>query len=452
MDDWLRAERYAEAARLLAERGRWRWALRQFDLALALDPERGEWHAERGLALDGLGRYEEAIEAYRRAIELDGESPGLRLNVAVDLSRLDRLDASVEELRRAAALDMTLVEPWIELVDVQTRRGDTDGRDEAFYTGQAIDDGSAGLYVVMAHSLAIEGDNERAALCWAEVLKRDPRHLDARLEMARCHWRGGRQERARRLYVQQLNLDPTDTTALLELGGLLATMDRLGEAAATLRSLVELSPEDTDAHALLGEIALRQGHADAAQRRMRRVQRLAPDREGVHLALARAALAGDDKTAARDHARVELARRPSDAARIIELARVMVEVELGREVIELLGPWSADWSTFGDDRMAADAALLFGVAHLMHGDTATGVRACRASYRLDATSGVPMCNVVLAHLETGSMRRARAVMRRLTADHPNDPRLADLRARMMRTRWSQWLSRLRPGRRRRRGR
>ncbi|MEM6756948.1 MAG: hypothetical protein AAF586_07260, partial [Planctomycetota bacterium] len=55
-DVWLRAERSAEAARLLAERGRWRWALRQLDLALALDPDRGDWHAERGVALDGLAR------------------------------------------------------------------------------------------------------------------------------------------------------------------------------------------------------------------------------------------------------------------------------------------------------------------------------------------------------------------------------------------------------------
>lgn len=442
MDDWLRAERYAEAARLLAERGRWRWALRQLDLALSLDPDRGEWHAERGVALDGLSRYEDAIDAYLQAIELSEPTPELRLNLGIDLARVGAYDESADELREAASMDPTWVEPWIELIGVETARGSGDGRDEAFFIGQQVDDDHAGLYVAMAHSVAMEGDHERSTLCWREVLKRDPRHPDARLEMARCHWRTGRTERSRRLYVQQLNLDPTDTAALLELGGLLATLDRRGEAAATLRSLVELDPQNAEAHALLGEISLRQGHADAARRRFRRAQRLEPDRPGIHLGLARAALAEQRPDAARDHARVELARRPTDARHVIELARVLLEVDLGREAIDLLAPWSDAWSDFGPPRAAADAALLYGVAHLIHADAATGVRACRASYRLDPSLSIALCNVVLAHAHSGAARRARATLRRLARQHPRDPRLDDLRRRVRRAEWRARIARV----------
>lgn len=439
MDDWLRAERYAEAARLLAERGRWRWALRQLDLALALDPDRGDWHAERGVALDGLARYEEAIDAYLRAIELTDPTPELRLNLGIDLARVGAYEESADTLREAASMDATWVDPWVELIGVETARGDLDGRDEAFYTGQQIDDTQAGLYVAMAMSVAMHEDHERSALCWREVLKRDPRHPDARLQMARCHWRVGRVDRARRLYVQQLNLDPTDTSALMELGGLLATLDRRGEAAAALRSLVELDPEHAEAHALLGEIALRQGHADAARRRFRRAQRLDPDRPGIHLGLARAALAEDQPGTARDHARVELARGPTDARHVIELARVLLEVDLCAEALDLLQPWSDDWSAFGDARPAADAALLFGVAHLVQGDPDTGVRACRHSHRLDPTLSVALCNVVLAYAELGRIRRAQAVLRRLARQHPRDPRLEDLRHRVRRAAWRKRL-------------
>ncbi|MEM0913668.1 MAG: tetratricopeptide repeat protein [Planctomycetota bacterium] len=444
MDDWLKAERYAEAAKLLAERGRWRWALRQLDLALTLDPNRGDWQAERGVALDGLGRYGEAVDAYARAIELGEVSPGLRLNLGIDLARVAAYEESAEMLQAAAAMDAAWVDPWIELVAVETARGDMQARDEAFFTGQQIDDSQPALYVAMAHSVDLQDDHERAALCWREVLKRDARHPDARLELARCHWRFGRTERARRLYVQQLNLDPTDTAALLELGGLLASLDRRGEAAATLRSLVELEPENAEAHAALGEIALRQGHADAARRRFRRAQRLEPDRPGIHLGLARAALAENEHGTAQDHARVELARHPTDPTRVVELARVLLELDLTAEAIELLEPWDNEWAELGSERLSADAALLYGVAHLIRGDASVGLRACRESYRLDPSLSIALCNVVMALTRHGSVRRARAVMRRLERQHPHDPHLKDLARRIRLAAWRRRLSRLWP--------
>ncbi|MEO0586265.1 MAG: tetratricopeptide repeat protein [Planctomycetota bacterium] len=430
MEDWVRAERHAEAARMFAERGRWAWALRHLDRAIAFDPDRGAWHADRGVALDALGRHDEAVDAYRQSVDLDEETSGLRLRLGTTLLRLGRFDEAEAELRRSASLEPTAVEPWVELLTLYTHTQDDDARDEAFYTAQAIDDASAELYDVMGQSLAAAGDLSRAVLCWQEVLKRDARHPDARLRMARASWQSGQTRRAHRLYTQQLNLNPTDAEALLELGGLLTETGKLGEARSTLQSLVELEPDHADAHAILAEIALTQGHADAADRRLRRVLKLDPDRPSAYLGLAKAALLAGNQDEAREHLKVELARIAVGSPESVSLARMALRLDMSDAATRLLAPWKGRWDLEAPDGQAADAALLFGVTRLLADDPAAGIAACRASYTLDPTSSVPLCNIALAYRHAGRHARARATLRRAMRDHPDDARVASLRRRL----------------------
>lgn len=70
----LRLDARRGLARTLMELGEYRAALREFDRAIAADPDFGAAYANRGILYDRMGRYERAVDDYRKALELD---PGL---------------------------------------------------------------------------------------------------------------------------------------------------------------------------------------------------------------------------------------------------------------------------------------------------------------------------------------------------------------------------------------
>jgi type IV pilus biogenesis/stability protein PilW len=99
----------AEALR----QGRAQDALKEFDQALAAEPDFAEAHLGRGLVLEyGYGKLDEAERHYRRALELKPGYPEAHNNLGQLLARTGRLEAAVREFD-AALENLHYREPYI---------------------------------------------------------------------------------------------------------------------------------------------------------------------------------------------------------------------------------------------------------------------------------------------------------------------------------------------------
>jgi type IV pilus assembly protein PilF len=88
-------------------------ALKEFDAALAIEPDFADAHLGRGLVMEfGFAKLDEAEKHYRRALELRQTFPEAHNNLGQLLARTNRLEAAVTEFDAALA-NMLYKEPFI---------------------------------------------------------------------------------------------------------------------------------------------------------------------------------------------------------------------------------------------------------------------------------------------------------------------------------------------------
>jgi Tfp pilus assembly protein PilF len=93
--------------------GRAQEAIREYDLALKLNPDFPEAHLGRGLTYEfGFGRLEEAERDYRRALALRKDYPEAHNNLGQLLAKTGRLEEAVAEFDAALA-DLMYREPYM---------------------------------------------------------------------------------------------------------------------------------------------------------------------------------------------------------------------------------------------------------------------------------------------------------------------------------------------------
>ncbi len=437
MSDWLEAEKHAQRAHDLYEEGQWDRALDELRLAIEVRPDKSEWHFGMGLALDRLHRFDEAVVSFEKAVDLGGDNADLLNCLGIDLIRTGQDRRAVGVFERITKIDRDRHDAYCHRILAYTRLGDYEKADEMFYLAQQINEACPACFDHIAQSLALRGQSRRAVWCWQQTLRLDPTHPGVRGNLALAHWRLGALDRARRLFMRQLRVDAGDIHTLIHLAYLLLEMRRYAEAAEKFRRVVELEPTFAEAHTRLGDLALRIGHYEAAARRFGRALRLDPEMPGARLGLARVAHHRGDAAEARDHLMAELAISGQDTQQVLDMARLLIELDLPEEALRLLTPMAGDDLTFETDEQAALALIYRGVAFMMSGELELGLLDCRSGYRLDRRHRVAMHNIILAHLELGELRRAAAALRRLRRDHPADPYLQPLTRAWRRCRWRQ---------------
>ncbi len=128
----------------LAEAGRHREALRDFERAAELLPHRAQVHFALGNAYLAVERFREASESYTRAIELDGGDAEAYNNRGAAYLRLGDVARARADYERAVALDPSHAPAHYNLAGVQLAVGD---REAALRTYEV----AAGLGLTQAH-------------------------------------------------------------------------------------------------------------------------------------------------------------------------------------------------------------------------------------------------------------------------------------------------------------
>jgi tetratricopeptide (TPR) repeat protein len=102
-------------------------AIENYKKAIQLDRESthpSPWpYLNLGITLQFLNRFSEAEEDFREAIRLNPEFTQAHFQLGLVLEQMQRFDASIEELRKAASLDAQYPEPHMAMARVYRRLG-----------------------------------------------------------------------------------------------------------------------------------------------------------------------------------------------------------------------------------------------------------------------------------------------------------------------------------------
>ncbi|MEM9418965.1 MAG: tetratricopeptide repeat protein [Planctomycetota bacterium] len=450
MNEWNDAEEHAERAQRFYRAGQWEQALRELQEALDQRPDEGEWLFGLGLTLDALQRYDEAAEAYEKALHHRGEDvPGL-LHLGVDLIRAGQPKRAIKTLERVNQLDANAELGYVHRILAYTLLDRHDDAELMFYLARQhapepdesrsaesdseaspLDDSlpfydsdletQAIAYDYLAQSLLTRGEYDRAAWCWHEALQLDPAHPDANRSLAILHQQRGQTERARLHYQRQLRLDPDDADTLLDFADMLLECDRLAEAGEKYRRALECDGTLAIAQQRLGDLALINSHYAAAIDRYERARQLDPDLPGVHLGLATAAYQRGDNERARQWVAEELEREGQNAQQVIDLAGLLIDLNLHHEAVRLLTPLisGADHVLINNTELYAAALLCRGVARVAMGELADGASDCERCLKLTPSNITARLTLAEARLQSGDHDAARRWLREGLAESPD---------------------------------
>ncbi|MEM7625669.1 MAG: tetratricopeptide repeat protein [Planctomycetota bacterium] len=471
MSDWNEADQHAQRAQKFYRAGQWERALAELREALDQRPDEGEWWFGLGLTLDALERYEEAADAFEKALRRRGEDvPGL-LHLGIDLIRAGQPEAAIETLARVNQLDASVELGYVHRILAHTLLEEHDQAELMFYLARqfALPDEPVNLYEAtpddseapdgqvlprtqdqtslhdrdqtqamafdyLGQSLVLRQDYDRAVWCWHETLNLDPSHPEANRSLAVLHQQRGQLERARLYFQRQLRITPHDVETLLDFADLLMRQNRLSEAGDKYRRALECDGTLAVAHERLGQLALINGHLNAASDRFERARQLDPTLPGVHLGLATAAHQRDDDERARQWLLEELELEGQTAEQALEVAGLLVDLELHHEAIRLLNPLlsGADDLLMNDDALYAAALLCRGVASIAEGELDEGIADCHRCLKLTPDSVAAMSQLAGAYFQLGDLDEAQSWARAGLDVGPDDLNLRKLDRRIRR--------------------
>lgn len=431
MNDWANAEAHAERAHEFYEAGQWEKALDELKRALAVNPQQSEWHYGLGLTLEAMGRHEDAIKAFERVLELRGEDVETMVSLALNLNRASNPKRAIEMLEWVNEIDPTHERGYCLRVEAYMLLDEHEQAELMFYMARQCTDECPECHDYIAQSLAKRGDLDKALWCWHQAARIEPYYPGVYANLARIHWQRGHHIRAQRLFLKQLRQDPGDIDTLIELGRLLIEMDRDEEAGEKFRRVLELDPTIADARLHLGELALRAEQLEKADEELQIARKLDSNLPGIHLGLAQIAQQKRQYELAVSLVRDELKRKGHRVEQILDLARLLVDLDQPKPIPAVLTPLIE--AHHGDPayREQVVTALLYrGLAYTMRGEADRGVSDYRAAVKLEPHHTVAMQNLALTYLDNGKLMRAAFWLRQAERVLPYDPILRQLRFRL----------------------
>jgi tetratricopeptide (TPR) repeat protein len=313
-------------------------AIDSYKAVLAIAPDRGDALSNLGAAYVRLGQYDDAIRQYLLALKLDPAHTAIRLNLALAYYKSARPQLAIPELRRVVASEpeaknayLILAECYLqtgqdsEVVSLLKPRAQLFGNDPAyaFLLGTAllhmndVIDGqkyvnvvfgageSAEAHLLMGMAQLSRQDFRGAKAELERAVRLNPRLLTAHSLYGRALLALGEPEAAERAFRRELDLNVNDFEANLQMGHMRRGAQKLDDAAIYLERANTIRPGDLTARQLLASLRLQTGKTDEAVVMLEAIVTDAPEMIEAHVQLATA---------------YNRLKRPEDAQREREIA------------------------------------------------------------------------------------------------------------------------------------
>jgi protein O-mannosyl-transferase len=208
----------------------WRNSLSLWARALAVTRHNAGAHHAYGFALEQQGRFSEAMEHYRTALQDEPRFFEVHNNLGRLLGQLGMLQEATNHLAQAVAICPTSSAAHANLAHSLAAAGDRDGSREHYQIAMDGDPANPSIPVDWGKAMLAQNRAEEALSCFAQALRLDSRHTDARVgygfalgQLGSNLAAEGRLEQAVDRYRDALRIQPDLPEVLNNLAWLLAT-------------------------------------------------------------------------------------------------------------------------------------------------------------------------------------------------------------------------------------
>jgi tetratricopeptide (TPR) repeat protein len=194
-----------------------------------------------------------------------------------------RPQEAVEVLETAVRLDATEGDAWFSLGKARAMLGRGREADQAFEKSFELNPGRKALAHAAEHQQA--GRWGEAEKLYRELLRNNPRDVNALRLLAGCALYAGRAREAERLLERAVRQAPDYVEARLDLGRVFKDQHRLADATEQFEQAIELEPGNFQAHYLLASVLAPAARTYESIEAYRKVLELCPLHAGAWLGL-----------------------------------------------------------------------------------------------------------------------------------------------------------------------
>ncbi len=251
--------------------------------ALADSPGEPNLRMLLGAALNRQGRWQEAEPILRHVVQIEPDLPKAREELGRSLLLLGRADEAIAELRRALALDPKLQSAQLTLVHALSESGRADEAETETRAFLRADPARELIAKAAEHQRAKR--LEEAETIYREVLRRDPRNLEALRLLALIAIQTEHYGQAEQLLKRAVEIAPDFLAAWIDLSRAQLQRIDLPAAQASIERAAELNPRSANVQIHVANVEARTGRHDQAIETYRRAAELDPQLPAAHLGL-----------------------------------------------------------------------------------------------------------------------------------------------------------------------
>lgn len=431
---WNDAEGLSQRALQLMQKQRWRDALEELDLALALDPYNAANLYHRGVALDELGQYHEALQAYERANDIQPDHPDVLNRWALDLHQLGDSKDSLRLFERIHRRSPSYEPAYCNHVHLLVELGQHEAAEEVFYLARLANEQCPRCYFTMGLSMAAQNRHEQAVRCFRRATDLPGASAEVNRRLADSLLALGDFESARVHLQQSLSIDPNHTPTLSQMIDLLIDVDMLAEAERWLDRLHRLASEQAYTQLLSGRLAIAMNRFAAAQSFLERATQIDPTIARAHQLLGVLYARQGKIDLARQQLHAELLLGPHATSELYEIGRLLLD-------LSDYGSAAGCFRRVVDrDANHAEAWLNLGVSECEQSNIDAGIEAFRTALAVSPKMVAAHHNLALAMSDRGNWPAAITIVRHAIHLLPGEPDLLNLRRRLWLRRIRGWLA------------
>jgi len=237
-----------------------------------------------GAVLIKMNRLEEAEKHLRRTIRLAPTFAKPHEDLGHLLLQTKQPHDAVKFLRKAIRLDPKQESAHFTLGKALAAIGEGKEADDAFETSFELNPQRKILANAVKHHK--EGRLEEAEHLYRQVLRENPKNIDALRMLGVLAVNLKRTEEAENLFRQAISIAPDFTGAVLDLGQLLNEQDRFDEAIEYYKKVIELEPGNAKAYYFLGGALTHAGLSYHAVEAYQRSLEIRPKHPGALIGVA----------------------------------------------------------------------------------------------------------------------------------------------------------------------
>ena len=276
--------RHADAWHLLGvaqhQAGRHAEAVQSISQAIAIQGTIAAYHNHLGAAHAALDQYDQAETSFRRALELNGSDAQIHYNLAALLNLRGHGGQAIEHYRKAIQLQPQFAEAHFNLGNLL--RDDWPTAERCYAAAVAARPGYGKALMSLGTVQWQLGKHAQAEANWRQVLKLDPRHVEARVRLGSLLLAQQKTAPAVEELRAAVFLNPRHAEAQINLGCGYRSLNQLDQADQCFRLALAANPHSPQAWNNLGSILHEKKDLEAAVDCFRQAIDLQPDFVAAH--------------------------------------------------------------------------------------------------------------------------------------------------------------------------